>query len=334
MSQQKRSVMSPLIIILTLSVLFFVLFLMISGAFFLQRMPSKSHGGRNASARLFSPGSVGVIEINGVILDSKKILTRLEQFEDDDQIKSIVLRMNSPGGAVAPSQEIYEAVKSYSKPVVVSMSSVAASGAYYVACGAKKIFANPGTMTGSIGVIMEFMNLQKLYDWAKVERYALKSGKFKDVGADYHTMTVEDRELMQKMLMDILLQFKQAVAAGRSLSLAQVSALADGRIFSGSQAKAVHLVDELGTLKDAIQEAGKMAHIKGKPTVIYMDQKKKGILDFFLDHSSEVAESSLGGWRGLGRALGLLERADKIFLDQSGFSPGAYMIWGQGIFSE
>jgi protease-4 len=341
MTQPQKRSLSPLALVLILSSIFFALFLVISGAMYLYRSPqgTKSSG----SSAFFSGGSVGVIELNGVIMDSKKTLLRLEKFEEDDQIKAVVLRLNSPGGSVAPSQEIYEAVRSYKKPLVVSMGSVAASGAYYIACGASKVFANPGTITGSIGVIMEFANLQKLYDWAKIHRYSLKTGKFKDAGADYREMNPEEKELLQGMIDNVLGQFKQAVATGRKLSMEKVTAIADGRILSGAQAKAEHLVDELGTLQDAIREAGKLGKIKGKPHVVYVEKQKKGLLDLLLDDSSSN-ESSSSYLRSAGfsnspllRVLSLLERlaADtsdsSIGVPQGAVNrptPGIYWVWG------
>jgi protease-4 len=282
MSENKQS-MNPLAVILLLSAGFFVVFLILSGVFVALKGSGSMPRASVATSFLGSSGGVGVVEISGVILDSKKTLARLRRFEEDNQVSAVVLRLNSPGGSVAPSQEIYEAVQNYKKPLVVSMASVAASGAYYIACGAKKVYANAGTLTGSIGVIMPFANLQKLYEWAKVQRYSIKTGKYKDAGADYREMTADERALLQTMLDDVLMQFKQAVAKGRGLSMEAVTKVADGRIFSGQQAKAFHLVDELGTLQDAIQEAGVLAKIKGKPTVIYPEKKRRGLLDFVLD---------------------------------------------------
>ena len=327
MNHQKR--IGPLGFVLILSALFFVLFVGVSSLFFFSRPSSFGNSSRGSSSSFFRGDSVGVIELNGVIQDSRKTLARLEKFEEDDQIKAVVLRLNSPGGSVAPSQEIYEAVKHYKKPLVVSMGSTAASGAYYIACGAKKVFANPGTLTGSIGVIMEFANLEKLYEWAKVQRYAIKTGKFKDVGAEYRQMSPEEKNLLQTMVDDILSQFKHAVASGRKLSMEQVSAIADGRIFSGNQAKTLHLVDELGTLKDAVQEAAKMANIKGKPNVVYMEKQKRNILDFLFDDSSnrDDSESSLSGFEFLSQFKKLLGNSGSSVLEAPSLLPGIYILW-------
>jgi protease-4 len=320
---------SPLAIVLGLSAAFFAVFLAISGIFFMHKSPGAGSGGGSSTA-LFSNGSVAVIELNGVIMDSKKILKKLERFEDDGDVKAVVLRLNSPGGAVAPSQEIYQAVKNYKKPIVASMSSVAASGAYYVACGAKKVYANPGTITGSIGVIMEFANLSKLYDWAKISRYSIKTGKFKDVGAEYRDMSADERALLQNMVDDVLVQFKTAVSTGRKLSMAEVTAIADGRIFSGSQAKKAHLVDELGTLDDAVNEAGKMAGIKGKPSVVYPSANHKHILDMIFDQGKDDDDSESSQTRSglLGRLLGTV--TNQVANDFSVLSPGIYWLWSAG----
>jgi len=319
--------MKPLSLVLVLSSVFFGIFLVLSGVLYLARGPSATTSATPAVA-LFSSGAVGVLELNGVIMDSKKMLKKLERFEEDDQIKAIVLRLNSPGGSVAPSQEIYEAVKSYRKPIVVSMASVAASGAYYIACGAKKVFANPGTITGSIGVIMEFANLQKLYEWAKIKRYVIKTGKFKDAGAEHREMTDEERGLLQGMVDDVLTQFKQAVATGRNLKMDQVTKVADGRIFSGAQAKRAGLVDELGTLEDAVNEAAKQAGIKGKPRVVYPDRQRKRLIDALLDDGErdESAETDVrvGGLLStlVSRLVGPLPTSQLPDL-----TPGIYWLW-------
>jgi protease-4 len=208
------------------------------------------------------------------------------------------------------------------------MGSVAASGAYYIACGAKKVFANPGTITGSIGVIMEFANLEKLYDWAKVQRYSIKTGAFKDAGADYRGMTPEERQLLQRMVDDVLVQFKTAVQEGRKLTAEQVTALADGRIFSGAQAKAAKMVDELGGIQDAILEAGKLAGIKDKPRVLFPEPKRSRMLDLLLDSDrgeDEEAESALSG--SLLRQWVFRELGVKA---PQGLPAGIYWLWNLG----
>lgn len=320
--------LNPLTVVLTLSGVFFVLFLVISGVLFMTRGGGGSRSAVKAPG-LFSGGSVGVVELNGAIMDSKKTLERLERMAENDGVKAVVLRLNSPGGAVAPSQEIYEAVKAFKKPLVVSMSSVAASGAYYIAMGAKKVYANPGTITGSIGVIMQFASLEKLYEWAKIKRYALKTGKYKDAGADYREMGGEERALLQGMIDDVLAQFKKAVADGRKLSMEQVDAVADGRIFSGAQAKRAKLVDELGTLQDAINDAAKQAGIKGKPNVLKPAQPRRKFIEMlFDDRDEEESEASAPGAGWITRAIrGLGESGSPIAAQLEALTPGVYWLW-------
>lgn len=310
-TRELKKLSSPLVIILLLSMIFFLFFTIISGVFYLCRLPEYSNTEKIKSSFLASmvnlggSGAVGILEINGVILDSKKLLKKLESFEEDQDIKAIVVRLNSPGGAVAPSQEIYEAIKKSKKPVISSMASVAASGAYYVACGTQKIFANAGTMTGSIGVIMSFANLERLYEWAKVKRFVIKTGKFKDVGSEFREMKAEERELLQSMIDDVLLQFKTAVSTGRNIAIEEMADIADGRIFSGSQAKNLGLVDELGTLQDAIDAAASLGKIRGKPKVIYPEKRRKKWLEFILeDFDSEDETSSVHGLNSIGAVMG------------------------------
>ena len=323
-----RHRMSPLAWVLTLSTAFFLIFLAASGAMFLRKSGSTS--AKRGGAGIFSSGSIGVIELNGVILDSKKFLARLKRMEEDEEIKGVVLRINSPGGSVAPSQEIYEAIRMFKKPLVASMASTAASGGYYIACGAKKIYANPGTITGSIGVIMEFINLSKVYEWAKVKRYVIKTGKFKDAGAEFRDMTDEERGLLQAMVDDVLVQFKTAVSTGRHLSMEEVTKIADGRIFSGSQAKAAHLVDVLGTLQDAVNDVAKQAKLSGKPNVVYQDTSKRKWLDLILDtsdkeESGEAHEGLIGKFSG-----GIAGAFKKEFFGENSaaaLTPGIYWLW-------
>lgn len=315
---------NPLVVVLSLSGLFFVTFVAISAFLFLGQ---GSDSARPVAGGLFGDGSVGVIELNGPIMESKKILKKLASFEEDDSIKAVVLRLNSPGGAVAPSQEIYDAVRAYQKPLVASMGSVAASGAFYIAMGAKKIFANAGTLTGSIGVIMEFANLSKLYEWAKVQRYAIKTGRFKDAGAEYKEMDTESRALLQALVDDVLMQFKDAVVKGRRQSLEKVTAIADGRIFSGAQALKLGMVDQLGGIQDAINEAGKLAKIKGKPKVVYPDRRGRNrVMDFLLDERGDEAESLS---HGEGAAIeGVIAKTLRETVgNRPVLEPGIYWIW-------
>jgi len=226
----------------------------------------------------FSQGPrVGVLEVTGVIADSKKTLKELREFAEADSIKAIVVRVDSPGGSVAPSQEIYQALRRLhgKKHVVVSMGSIAASGGFYVACAGEKIFADPGTLTGSIGVIFNFYNLQGLLKWAGVQVSPLTAGKMKDAGSPYREMTADERAYFRSVLDDVHDQFIQAVATGRNLEVDQVKPIADGRVFTGRQAKELKLVDEMGGLEDAVAEAGRLGGIKGQPKVEYPRKERR-----------------------------------------------------------
>jgi protease-4 len=215
---------------------------------------------------------IALIRVEGVILDSQTTIGELKRFSENPSVKAIVIRIDSPGGGVVPSQEIYDAVKRVrsksNKAVIASMGSVAASGGYYIAAATDRIVANPGTLTGSIGVIMETANVEGLLQKIGVEGVVIKSGKYKDVGSPLRKMSADERSLMQAVMDDVHKQFIEAVAEGRSLELRAAQALADGRIFTGRQAKEAKLVDELGDLEDAIQLAAEVVGIEGEPKVV------------------------------------------------------------------
>lgn len=221
---------------------------------------------------LSSGDRIAVIRIEGVIMDSQETIGELKRFSENPSVKAIVLRIDSPGGGVVPSQEIYDAVRQVrsktSKTVIASMGNVAASGGYYIAAATDRIVANPGTLTGSIGVIMETANVEGLLQKIGVEGVVIKSGKFKDVGSPLRKMSEEERGLMQAVMDDVHKQFIEAVAEGRAMELAEAQAVADGRIFTGRQAKEAKLVDELGNLDDAIQLAADVVGIEGEPKVV------------------------------------------------------------------
>ncbi|HBR22331.1 MAG TPA: signal peptide peptidase SppA [Nitrospiraceae bacterium] len=213
---------------------------------------------------------VAVVRIEGPIMDSKNTTDEIKGYLKDASIKAIVLRVDSPGGAVAPSQEIYEEVKkaTLKKKVIVSMGSVAASGGYYISAPADRIIANPGTLTGSIGVIMEIPNIEGLMNKIGVKTEVIKSGRHKDIASAFRKMGKEERLILQGVLDDVHEQFIKAVSEGRKIPFDEVKKLADGRIFTGRRAMEVRLVDELGTLEDAIATAGRLAGIKGEPEVV------------------------------------------------------------------
>jgi protease-4 len=215
---------------------------------------------------------IALIRVEGVILDAQQTVGDLKKFGDSPSVKAIVLRIDSPGGGVVPSQEIHDAVmrvrNKQNKAVVASMGTVAASGGYYIAAATDRIMANPGTLTGSIGVIMELANLEGLLKKIGVENVVVKSGRHKDIGSPFRKMSDEDRRILQSVMDDVHTQFIEAVAEGRSLDVSDVQPLADGRIFTGRQAKEIKLVDELGNLDDAIRLAADLAGIEGEPKVV------------------------------------------------------------------
>jgi protease IV len=219
---------------------------------------------------------IGLVRIEGVITDSRSVIEELEGYRDSRSIKAILVRIDSPGGGVVPSQEIYEEVKKIrdegKKTVVVSMGSVAASGGYYIASASDRIVANPGTITGSIGVIMELANVQGLLEKIGVQSLVIKSGAHKDLGSPFRKMSGEEQALLQSVLDDIHDQFIQAVSDGRRLPGDEVRQLADGRIFTGRKAIEFGLVDELGNLQDAIRLAADIAGIEGEPTVVEIEK--------------------------------------------------------------
>ncbi len=220
---------------------------------------------------------LGLVEVKGVILASKTYVDEIERFRKIPSIKAILVRIDSPGGAVAPSQEIYEAIKraQEKKPVFASMGSVAASGGYYLASAAEKIFANPGTLTGSIGVAMQMRNVQELFSKIGIDNSVIKSGQFKDAGSPYRKMTPKESKYLQNVSDEIYDQFIGAVAEGRKMKREEVEALAEGRIYTGKQAKELGLVDVLGGLQTAISEAGKAVGIPEDPVVVSFKRKRR-----------------------------------------------------------
>ncbi len=218
---------------------------------------------------------VALVRIEGLIIDSKNAVDEIKDYARDTSVKAIVLRVDSPGGAVAPCQEIYEEVRKATakKKIVVSMGSIAASGGYYISSPASRIVANPGTLTGSIGVIMEIPNIEGLMNKVGVKTEVIKSGRHKDMASAFRGIGKEERVILQNVLDDVHDQFIKSVAEGRKMLPEDVRKIADGRIFTGKQALAVGLVDEMGNLEDAIKAAAKLAGIKGEPEVVSKKEK-------------------------------------------------------------
>ncbi len=237
---------------------------------------------------------IGVVEIKGVMIEPEETLQTLTSFRNNPDIKAVVIRINSPGGAVGTAQEIFEEIKRTKavKPVIASMGSVAASGGYYVAMGADTIVASPGTITGSMGVIIKFANLEKLFDTVGYRPVVLKSGRLKDIGASNRAMTIEEKELLQEMLDTVHDQFINAIAEQRSLAVEKVRQLADGRIFSGEQALRENLIDTLGNFTDAVGLAAEAAGLDKKdPHLIYPKEKGFSFLKLL---GSSIAEEIVG----------------------------------------
>jgi protease-4 len=249
-----------------------------------------------SSSLSLSSNQVAVLDLEGTIFDSREFCDQLKDLGNRSGVRAVVIRINSPGGGVAASQEIYEAIRRFRsethKKVVVSMASVAASGAYYAACAADKIFANPGTITGSIGVIAEWYNYGDLLRWAKMQSVVVKSGVFKDAGSPTRPLTEEEKIYFQSLIGQMHSQFVSAVAASRKMDDAAVRKLADGRVYTGQEAKAGGLVDELGTYQDAIAAAARMAGIAGEPKLVTPAKKKFSILDIIFGDSRSVLSLS------------------------------------------
>lgn len=256
----------------------FIILGTIVGLFFLMLILLRSMGGSASMGQ-----KVAVIDITGIISKSDVTIKLIHAYRDDPSVKAIVMRIDSPGGSVAPVQEIYTELEKIKKPIVASMAGSAASGGYYIACAADTIFANPGTLTGSIGVIMQFTRMKGLYDKVGLEHQVIKSGQFKDTGSPFRTLTEEEQAVLQATVDDVYNQFVDTIAEARGnlLTRTEVLELADGRIFSGRQALDSKLIDQLGNLPDAIKIAGELGGIEGKPKVL-RKQKKTSLFEQLL----------------------------------------------------
>jgi protease IV len=251
--------------------------LVFAGAFFFAYLT----GGESKVLSMLSDDGVGVLLIDGAIDDSREPLSELKRFKEAPWIKAVVVRIDSPGGAVAPTQEIFEEIRKIKaqKPVIASMGGMATSGGYYIASACDKIVANPGTLTGSIGVIMQLANVEDLMKKIGVRGYNVKSGANKDIGSPFQDLSAEGRAILQGVVDSVHSQFVSAVAKGRDMDEAAVRKLSDGRIYSGAQAKALGLVDNFGTLEDAIDLAAKQAGIESDPAVYYSRPERESMVD-------------------------------------------------------
>ena len=240
--------------------------------------------GRSPASGPWIGDGVGVVEVKGIITSSKDVIEQIRQFRDNPSIKAVVVRVDSPGGAVGPAQEIYrEIIKTKkTKKVVASMGTVAASGGYYIASAADSIFANPGTLTGSIGVIMSYTNLQELFEKIGLSPVVIKSGKYKDIGSPTRPLKEDEKRILQQFADDIHQQFIDDVAKGRGMKVGDVRALADGRIYTGRKALELGLVDNIGNFYDALEYAGQLGGIKGRVVPVYLPEEKNFSLIRFL----------------------------------------------------
>ena len=227
---------------------------------------------------------IGIVDITGLISDSQYIVNQVKKFRQDKRIRGIILRIDSPGGAVGPSQEIYDEVlktRESGKTIYASMGALAASGGYYIASAAEKIFANPGTLTGSIGVIMAFSNAKGLMEKIGLQPEIVKAGEYKDIGSPARAMTQKERNLLQSVVTDVHQQFIEAVASGRDISVAEVTKIADGRILTGRQAYSLNLVDQMGGLQVSIDQIAHKVGIIGSPKII-KETPRVGFLEWVL----------------------------------------------------
>jgi protease-4 len=269
MSTEKKPILTALII-LGITILFLGMVMTLALKF------------TGSSSRLSFSNKIGVIPIEGSIDNSSTILNQLVEFREDRGIKAIILRINSPGGGVADSQEIYREVRKTreEKIVVVSIGGMAASGGYYIASAGEKIVASPGTITGSIGAKMEYLQYMNLLEKIGISPEIVKSGEFKDMGSSYRDLTDREKELLEGLISDILEQFIEDVAVGRNLSAEKVRQIADGRILTGAMAKELGLVDQLGNFRDAVDLAKEMSGIEGEVNLIYPKRARIRLMDY------------------------------------------------------
>jgi protease IV len=271
----------------------FVLFVAV--VFTLIYFTLRSGSGEEASSFSGFGDKIGVVDLEGVILDSDTVVSELKKFGDDDSIKAIIIHVNSPGGGVAASEEIYREVKRLRdekhKRIVSSISTVGASGAYYVSSATNKIFANNGSVVGSIGVIAEWVNYGDLMRWAKLKPEVLQVGALKDTGDPTREMTPEERAYMQSLINNMYGQFVNAVADARHAKPEDIKAIADGRVWTGQEALSIKLIDQIGDFQEAVDDTAKSVNIKGEPTLVYPQKERKTLFDLLFGDISKIIPS-------------------------------------------
>jgi len=250
-----------------------------------------SFGGDDEDAYSGFGAKIAVVELDSVILSSKQIVPQLKKFADDDSVKAIIIHINSPGGGVAASEEIYREVRRIrdekKKRIVASIESVGASGAYYIASATNKIYADKGSIVGSIGVIAQWVNYGELLRWAKLQAITMKAGEFKDTGNPAREMTPAEREYFQGLIDAMHTQFIQAVAEGRNAKEPDIRALADGKVWTGEQALSLKLVDQVADFESAVLDTAKAVGISGEPTIVRPPKQKRSGLSLLLDDVSD-----------------------------------------------
>lgn len=246
-------------------------------------------GNQEASLHAFGD-KIGVVDLEGVIVDPGVIVPQLKKFGDDDSIKAIIIRVNSPGGGVAASEEIYREVKRLRdekhKRIVASISTVGASGAYYVSSATNKIYADNGSIVGSIGVIMEWLNYGDLLRWAKLKQEILSVGEFKDTGNPTRELTPEERAYLQSLADNMYEQFVRAVAEGRHAKVEDIKAIANGKVWTGEEALSMHLIDQIGDFQAAVDDTAKSVGIRGEPVLVHPELERKTVLDLLFGDAS------------------------------------------------
>jgi len=249
------------------------------------------HTGERTSSLSSFGDKIGVVDLEGVIITPKIVVPQLKKFADDDSIKAIVLHVNSPGGGVAASEEIYREVKRIrdekKKRIVASIESVGASGAYYISSATNKIYADKGSVVGSIGVIAEWVNYGDLLHWAKLKDVTLKAGEFKDTGSPTRDLTPAEKEYLQSLIDDMHTQFIQAVADGRKVKAEDIRAIANGKVWTGGQALGLKLIDQEGDFEAAVKDTAKSVGIKGEPVLVRPERERKTVLDLLFGDVSE-----------------------------------------------
>lgn len=267
------------------------------GAFFLFAMAvfalvylTLHTGDRGTFASSFGD-KMAVVDLDGVILSPKTVVDQLKRYAEDDSIKAIILHVNSPGGGVAASEEIYREVKrirdAKKKRIVATIETVGASGAYYVASATNKIYADEGSIVGSIGVISEWVNYQDLLKWAKLKQITMKAGEFKDTGNPARELTPAEKQYLQSLIDNMHMQFIRAVADGRKMKVEDVRQIADGKVWTGQQAFSMKMIDEVSDFEGAVKDTAKSVGIKGEPTLVRSERDRKTVLDLLFGDISQ-----------------------------------------------